>query len=279
FGADANAYTSFDETVYMLEVPTDKDSLLHIGLNALSDFAGRATMSEKEIDKERGVVMEEWRLGRGGHARMQRQQFPVIFHDSRYALRLPIGKPEDIQGVPYARLRAFYKDWYRPEWMAVIAVGDVDPDKMQKLIQQHFSDLPKRTDAKEVPHYDVPPHEQTLFSVVSDKEATSSSVALLVKRPRRPTNNVAVARADLKNDPFGMMLNARFDEIAHRANAPFLNAFAGTFQFTRSVNLYFVQATTKDGEQAKAFESLLEETARLRAHGFLATELDRAKRE
>src|SRR5262249_46402809 len=175
FGADANAYTSFDETVYMLEVPTDKDSLLHIGLNALSDFAGRATMSEKEIDKERGVVMEEWRLGRGADERMQRQQFPGIFHDSRYAPRPPIGQPEDIQGVPYARLRAFYKDWYRPEWMAVIAVGDVDPDKMQKLIQQHFSDLPKRTDAKEVPHYDVPPHEQTLFSVVSDKEATSSS--------------------------------------------------------------------------------------------------------
>jgi zinc protease len=147
FGADANAYTSFDETVYMLDVPTDKDSLLVTGLHALSDFAGRATMSDKEIDKERGVVMEEWRLGRGADERMQRQQFPVIFHDSRYAVRLPIGKPEIIQGVAHDRLRDFYKTWYRPEWMAVIAVGDVDQDRMERLIRENFSDLPKRADS------------------------------------------------------------------------------------------------------------------------------------
>jgi zinc protease len=279
FGADANAYTSFDETVYMLDVPTDRDSLLVTGLHALSDFAGRATMSDKEIDKERGVVMEEWRLGRGADERMQRQEFPVIFHDSRYAVRLPIGKPENIQGVPYARLRAFYHDWYRPEWMAVIAVGDVDPDKMERLIRENFSDLPKRTDAKEVPRFDVPPHDQTLMCVVSDKEATNSSVALLVKRPRRPANSVAAARSDLKADLFSAMLNARLDEIAHRADTPFLNAFAGNFQFTRSVNLYFAQAETKDGQQAKGFEALLEETARVRAHGFLTSELERAKKE
>src|SRR5262245_8945365 len=197
-GADANAYTSFDETVYMLDVPTDRDSLLVSGLHALSDFAGRATLSDKEIDQERGVIMEEWRLGRGADERMQRQQFPVIFHDSRYAVRLPIGKPENIQGVPYARLRDFYHDWYRPEWMAVIAVGDVDPDKMERLIRENFSDLPRRTDSKEVPRYDMPPHDQTLMSIVSDKEATSSSVAVLVKRPLRPGTSVAAARNDLK---------------------------------------------------------------------------------
>ncbi|TMA23956.1 MAG: insulinase family protein [Deltaproteobacteria bacterium] len=279
FGADANAYTSFDETVYMLDVPTDRDSLLLTGLHALSDFAGRATMSEKEIDKERGVVMEEWRLGRGADERIQRQQFPVIFHDSRYALRLPIGKPENIQGVPYARLRDFYHEWYRPEWMAVIAIGDVDPDKMERLIRENFSDLPKRSDAREVPRYDVPGHDQPLMSVVSDREATESSVALLIKRARRPETTVGAARTGLKAELFTAMLSARLDEIAHRASPPFLNAFAGNFQFTRDVNLYYVQAVTKDGQQAKAFESLLEETARVRAHGFLASELERAKRE
>jgi zinc protease len=279
FGADANAYTSFDETVYMLDVPADRDSLLLTGLNALSDFAGRATMSGKEIDKERGVVMEEWRLGRGADERMQRQQLPVLFHDSRYAVRLPIGKPEIIQGVSYQRLRDFYKTWYRPEWMAVIAVGDVDIDKMERLIREKFSDLPKRADSKEVPRYDVPPHEQTLMSIVSDKEATSSSVALLVKRPRRPENTVAAARNELKADLFAAMLNARFDEIAHRANAPFLDAGAGTFQFTRDVTVYYAQAQTEDGKQSKGFDALLEETARVRAHGFLQSELDRAKRE
>jgi zinc protease len=279
FGADANAYTSFDETVYMLDVPTDRDTLLDTGLNALSDFAGRAKMSDKEIDKERGVVMEEWRLGRGAQERIQRQQFPVIFHDSRYALRLPIGKPEIIQGAPYQRLRDFYKDWYRPEWMAVIAIGDVDPDKMERLIREHFSNLPKRTDSREVPRYDVPGHEQTLVSVVSDKEATESSVSVLCKRARRPETTVGASRDGLKVELFSAMLSARFDEIAHRENPPFLNAFAGNFQFTRSTNVYYVEAVVKDGQQSKGFEALLEETARVRAHGFLASELDRAKRE
>ena len=279
FGADANAYTSFDETVYMLDVPTDRDSLLKTGLDALSDFAGRANMSDAEIDKERGVVMEEWRLGRGAQERMQRQQFPVIFHDSRYAVRLPIGKPEVLQTVPPARVRDFYRDWYRPEWMAVIAVGDIDTDKMIALIREHFSDLPKRTDRRDVPRYDVPGHEQTLMSVVSDKEALSSSVALMSKRTRRPENSVGAARDGLKAGLFTAMFNARFDEIAHRANSPFLNAGAGNFQFTRSTSLYFVQAQVKDGQQSKGLEALLEESARVRTHGFLAAELERAKRE
>jgi zinc protease len=279
FGADANAYTSFDETVYMLEVPTDRDTLLDTGLNALSDFAGRAKMSDKEIDKERGVVMEEWRLGRGAQERIQRQQFPVIFHDSRYALRLPIGKPEVIQGAPYQRLRDFYKEWYRPEWMAVIAIGDVDPDKMERMIREHFSDLPKRSDTREVPRYDVPGHEQTLMSVVSDKEATNSTVAVLCKRVRRPETTVGASRDGLRVELFSAMLNARFDEIAHRENPPFLYAGGGNFQFTRGTNLYYVQAGVKDGQQSKGLEALLEETARVRAHGFLASELERAKRE
>jgi len=278
-GADANAYTSFDETVYMLDVPTDRDSLLVSGLHALSDFAGRATLSDKEIDQERGVIMEEWRLGRGAQDRIFRKQLPVVFKDSRYAVRLPIGQPEDIQGVPYARMRAFYHDWYRPEWMAVIAVGDVDPDKMERLIREHFSDLPKRTDSKELPQFDIPSHEDTRVSIVSDKEATNSNTYLMVKRPRRPINTVGSARNELTADLFAAMLNSRLSEIAHRANPPFLYAYAGSFQFTRGLNLYWVQAGTDDGKQARAFEALLEETARVRAHGFLGSELERAKRE
>ena len=279
FGADANAYTSFDETVYMLEVPTDRDSLLKTGLDALSDFAGRATMSDTEVDKERGVVMEEWRLGRGAQERIQRQQFPVLFRDSRYAVRLPIGKPEILQTVPPARVRDFYRDWYRPEWMAVIAVGDIDPAKMEALIREHFSDLPKRADAREVPRFDVPGHEQTLMVIASDKEATGSSIGILSKRPRSHERTVGDVRTGAKADLFSAMLRARFDEIAHRANAPFLGASAGGFQFNRSTDLYFVQASVKDGQQAKGLEALLEETARVRTHGFLAGELDRARTE
>jgi zinc protease len=279
FGADANAYTSFDETVYMLDVPTDRDTLLRTGLEALSDFAGRAKLSDAEIDKERGVVMEEWRLGRGAQERIQRKQLPLIFHDSRYAVRLPIGKPEVIQGISYARVRDFYRDWYRPEWMAVIAIGDIDPDRMEKLIAEYFSDLPKRADAKATPTFPMPPHDETLVSVVSDKEAVTSGVALVCKRPRVSARTVAGFRSGLRIDLFSAMLNARLDEIAHRADAPFLGAGVGGFDFARGTSLYFVQAQVKDGQQAKGLEALLEETARVRAHGFLASELERAKKE
>src|SRR5262249_22741366 len=138
FGADANAYTSFDETVYMLEVPTDRDTLLGRGLDVLSDWAGAATMSDCEITKERGVVLEEWRLGRGAGERMRRIWFPVLFHGSRYAERLPIGKPEIIQHAPPGRIRDFYRDWYTPERMMVIAVGDVDPAGLERLIPERL---------------------------------------------------------------------------------------------------------------------------------------------
>ncbi len=279
FGADANAYTSFDQTVYMLDVPTDRDSTLRTGLDALSDFAGRANLSDVEIDKERGVVMEEWRLGRGANERVQRQQLPVLFHDSRYAQRLPIGKPEVIQKAPHARLRDFYRDWYRPDWMAVIAVGDIDPDKMERLIREHFSDLPRRTDARAIPRYDVPAHDQTLVSIVTDKEATSSSVSIACKRPNHPNTTVGAERTDLVASLFSAMLNDRFEEISHRASPPFLGASAGGFQFTLNTQLYFVQAEVQDGAEAAALGALLEETARVRTHGFLPGELDRAKRE
>src|SRR5436309_4717667 len=174
-GADANAYTSFDETVYMLEVPTDRDTLLDRGLTALSDFAGGAALSDSEIDKERGVVLEEWRLGQGAGDRIRRKQFPVLFHGSLYADRVPIGKPEIIEKSPYARLRDFYRDWYTPDNMAVVAVGDIDPARMESLIREHFSAVPRPASPHQPPLPDLPPHQETPIPVAPDKEATGSS--------------------------------------------------------------------------------------------------------
>jgi zinc protease len=279
FGADANAYTSFDETVYMLEVPTDRDTLLRTGLEALSDFAGRARLSDAEIDKERGVVLEEWRLGRGAQERIQRKQLPLVFHDSRYAVRLPIGKPEVIQGITYARVRDFYRDYYRPEWMAVIAIGDIEPDKMERLIREHFADLPKRADARETPRFPMPDHDETLVCVAADREAVTSGVALVCKRPRLAETSVAAFRSGLRTELFSAMLNARLEEIAHRADPPFLGAGVGGFDLARATSLYFVQAQVKDGQQSKGLTALLEETSRVRTHGFLASEFERAKKE
>src|SRR5256885_14032455 len=119
-GPHVNAYTSFDETVYMFDVPSDKAEIVEQAITALSDFAGGLTLSQEEVDKERGVVVEEWRGGLGAGSRIRDKQFPVLFHDSRYAERLPIGKPEIIRNAPVARLRSFYDTWYRPERQAVI---------------------------------------------------------------------------------------------------------------------------------------------------------------
>jgi zinc protease len=279
FGADANAYTSFDETVYMLDVPSDRDSVLDRGVMALSDFAGRAKLSQTEIDKERGVVLEEWRLGRGAGERIQRKQFPLIFRGSRYAERLPIGQPEIIQKAPAKRVRDYYHDWYTPERMAVIAVGDVEPARMDSLIRLHFTDLPARPGAQPTPIFEVPPHQETLVSIATDKEATSSQVSIYFKNPHRGENTVADFRRGLSEGLYSSMLNARLNEIAHRADAPFLGGGAFGVPLGRTLDIYGVGANVVEGGIEKGLAAILEEVARVRQHGFLDVELDRAKDE
>src|SRR5438093_7325194 len=277
FGADANAYTSFDETVYMLQVPTDRDSLLDRGLTALSDFAGRALLSQAEIDKERGVVLEEWRLGRRAQQRLQRKQLPVLLRGSRYAERLPIGKPEIIEHAPASRLRDFYRTWYTPDRMAVIAVGDFDPTRMDSLIRVHFADLRKPAAPRPTPQYGVPPHRETLISIATDKELPYNSASIAHMRPRRTQTTVRDYRRSLVESLFSSMLNARLDEIGHRGDAPFLWARGFSVAFVRPVTTYLLVAGVTDGGIDKGFTALLQEIARVRQHGFLASELARAK--
>jgi len=277
FGADANAYTTFDETVYSLEVPTDRDSLLDRGVTALSDFAGRATLTDREIDKERGVVLEEWRLGLGAGDRIRRKQLPIVFHGSRYADRLPIGLPDVIEKAPYDRLRAFYHDWYTPDHMAVVAVGDIDPGKMETLIRERFGDLRRPTQPRPAPVFDIPPHEETLVAIATDPEATGSRVTLGFKSPHEVTATVGDYRRDLVRSLYFSMLNERFDEIAHRAAPPFLDADTGGGMLGRTDDMWELDAAVKDGGIVNGLAALLEEVARVRAHGFLRSELERAK--
>src|SRR6187401_1859 len=191
FGADANAYTSFDKT-----------GLDDKGLVALSDFAARATLSDAEIEKERGVVLEEWRLGQGASSRIQRKQLPVLLHGSRYAERLPIGTPEVIRGFPSKRLRAFDRAWYRPDRMAVVAVGDVDPAAVEAAIRASFADIKGGGPEEPLPVYDIPPHAETLVSMVTDPEARGSSVTLIFKRPRIQEKTVGDYRRSLVESLF-----------------------------------------------------------------------------
>ena len=278
FGADVNAYTSFDETVYMLEVPTDREGYVTRGMEALSDFAGGITLDPEEIDRERGVVVEEWRGRQGAGSRMQAAQMEAIFGESRYVDRLPIGLPELLKTVPAQRVRDFYEEFYRPDRMAVIAVGDFDPAGMETLIRTHFTGLPSRPPAARTV-YPVPSHQNTRVVVVSDREAQRSSVSIIRKRPAEALRSVGDYRRSSVRRLVRNMVNARFSEIARRTDAAFLRASAGGGRVGRDVESFTVSARVNDGGIDRGLEALAREMARLGQHGFGDAELDRAKRD
>jgi zinc protease len=276
FGADVNAYTSFDETVYMLTVPTDTGTALAQGMQILEDWAHRQTFDPQEIDKERGVVIEEWRLGQGAEERMRDKYFPVLFKDSRYATRLPIGTKTNLESFKHSELIDYYRTWYRPDLMAVIAVGDFDKAVVEQLIRKHFSTLSARA-MRDRTNYPVPDHDSTLISVVTDKEATIASVAVYHKLPAHATKTVADYRTDLAAALFSQMLNSRLNELTQDANPPFIGASAGQGSLIRTKEAFVMSAATKDDGILRGLEAIATEGARIQRHGFTATELERAK--
>ncbi len=197
FGPHVNAYTSFDETVYMLDVPSDKPGYVDRGLLALHDFAAGMNLAADEIEKERGVVIEEWRGRLGAGSRLTDKQLPVLLSKSRYAERLPIGTPEILKSFPRQRLVDFYQRWYRPDQMAVVIVGDIDLAEAQKMVQLRFGSIPAAKGALEAVDRTVPPHKETLFTIATDPEAQGSSVALSHKRPVEVETTVGDYRRSL----------------------------------------------------------------------------------
>src|SRR3989449_7456138 len=278
FGADVNAYTSFDETVYMLALPTDKPETIDRALLILEDWAHNLSFEPAEIDKERGVVMEEWRLGRGAQMRMLNKIFPVLLNGSRYADRLPIGKPEIIQGGKQERLKQFYVDWYRPDLMAVVAVGDFDKSAIEKMITTHFDSIPAATKPRPRSTFDIPDHAGTTYAIATDKEANTTSVEIDTLLPSRPEGTVGAYRQKTVDRFFSGMLSARFSEIAQQPNAPFINAgaFRGNF-FARSKDTATLFALVKEDGIERGLDAILSEAQRVAKFGFTATELDRQK--
>ena len=199
FGADLNAYTSFDETVYILPVPTDKPGLLDRGFDILEDWASGALFDSVEVVNERGVVLEEWRGGLGAEARIRDKQFPTFFKGSRYAERLPIGLPDVIRSARPAPLKRFYRDWYRPDLMSVVAVGDIDPAAVERLVREHFGHLkgPARRRPRVI--YPVPPNGSTLVTIATDREQEVSTVQTLYKQPVRRVKTNGDYRTLLSN--------------------------------------------------------------------------------
>lgn len=277
FGAHVNAHTGFDETVYELHVPSTDASVIDTALLMMEDWAHGVTFAPEEVDKERGVILEEWRLGLGAESRMQNTVMPVLLRGSRYADRSPIGLPEVIRTAPYARLRQFYTDWYRPDLMAIIAVGDFDRADMEARIKAQFSGIAAPATARPRTAHTVPDHPGTLYVVATDREARATTVGLISKTPARDQRTVGVYRQQMVERLFAGMLNERLDDIARTPGAPFQAARVSRGLFVRTMEATSMQALVADGGAERGLAALVTEAERVARHGFTATELDRQK--
>jgi zinc protease len=277
FGPDVNAYTGFDETVYMLTLPTDTAGVLETGFDVLEDWAHGVTFDTTEVRKERGVVIEEWRLGRGAGARVQERQMPVLFRASRYARRSPIGDPATIATFDQVRLWRFYRDWYRPDLMAVVAVGDFDAAEVERMIRARFSLLVPPPDPRPRRRFGVPRARGTQFSVTTDPELTSSSVTVVHTAPARVRRSVEAYREGLVEALYSGMLIDRLNELTQRPDAPFLGVSSFSGSLVRPLDASLLSAEVGDAGAERGLAALLSETRRAAQHGFTAGELAREK--
>jgi zinc protease len=279
FGPDLNAYTGFDETVYMLQVPTDSAGVVEKAFQILEDWAHLVSYRDDAIERERGVIMEEWRLGRGADARMRDKQLPILLEGSRYAERLPIGKPEIIEGAPHEVIRSFYRVWYRPELMAVIAVGDLETAEIERFIRDHFSGFETPKDTPKRALFPVPDHRETLFAIATDPEATRSSVSILYTREVHKELTVRDYRRKIVEDLYNAALNRRLNELTRAADPPFLYAYSALDNLVRTKDAYMLGAGVREGGIERGLETLLTEAARVERFGFTTSEIKREKDE
>ena len=283
FGADINAYTGFDETVYRVSnVPTDNEALLDSTLLILYDWACGISLDGEEIDKERGVIQEEWRSRNDATWRMYEAVVPAIFHDSRYADRMPIGTMDVVMNFKHDELRDYYHRWYRPDQQGIIVVGDFDADAMEKKVIDLFGQIKMPENAPERTYFPVPDHKGIDYAMHADPEASMTLIYLFFQHPQVPRNDRntrAYLRRDIVNILSTTMLYARFNELAQNPEAPFSYAVGQDAQFFISAtkDAYTLIAMAKEGKNIEAFQALLTEAQRLNLHGFTAGELERAK--
>ncbi len=278
-GPDANAETSYDDTQYTLRIPTDQPDVLDHALLVLEDWAQGATFDQSGIDRERGIVLAEWRLHLDADERTQDKVIGAQLAGSRYADRLPIGKPDSIEHAQREQLLRFYHDWYRPDLMAVIVVGDVDRDAVAAMIKEHFGSLSAPSPERPRPTFDVPEHPGTRYAIVTDKEATTTAVQISDMRPARNQGSVGGYREIIRDQLFADMLGARLDELARGAKPPFVSAAADRelLPAPRTRDLAMLQAVVSSDGVTRGLAALATELQRLSRFGFTATELARAK--
>ncbi|HEU0013004.1 MAG TPA: insulinase family protein [Longimicrobium sp.] len=278
FGPDVNAYTSFDETVYMLQLPTDSAGVLETGLRILEDWAAGIGLDSLEVEKERGVVIEEWRRMLGAGSRIAERQFPFLFAGSRYAERLPIGDPETLRTFRHETLRRFYREWYRPELMAVVAVGDFDPRAVEAQIRAGFGALSSpRGRVRQA--YPLPPRDTTRFLVTVDPELPATVVSINHMRPERKGRGTAEYRASLVESLLAGMLGDRLNEISLAPDAPFLDVSTYQGASLRGTETFVLDVRVAQGGAERGLAAVLAEVRRAALHGFTAAELERETTE
>ena len=280
FGADLNAYTSFDETVYMLQLPTDRQGLIDSAFMVMEDWAHQVALEGEEIDKERGVIREEWRLGLGADDRMRKAYFPVIFNGSKYANRLPIGQVGVIDTASYETLRRFYKEWYRPNLQAIIVTGDLDVAVMEAKIQQHFASITNPEGARERTKFSIPENKEPLVAITTDPEATNTSVMIFYKHPKKEIATLDDYKTKLMQNIYSSMIISRFSEINQKAESPFVSAFSYYGGFIgRASDAYVSTAGVKENQIPAAIKVMVVENERVKQHGFTSSEFERQKKQ
>ena len=279
FGNDLNAYTGFDETVYILPVPTDKPGNLEKGFQVLEDWAHNVTYLDDDINGERPIILEESRLGKGANERIFRKVYPSLFEGSKYAKRLPIGVDSIISNFPVNNIRRYYKEWYRPELMAVVVVGDIEMAKAEEMVKKHFAGLTNPAGSRKREYADVPPYASTQAMVVTDKEATGYRVAINYPAVKKSFPvSVGDYRKDLIEQMFVSMLNERLQELTQKENPPFIYGAADFDSYARGYQSFNATAAAGTGDIQKAMNALVEEIERVKRFGFTAAELQRAKK-
>lgn len=279
FGADLNAYTSFNETVYILPLPTDKREALEKGFLVLADWAGGVSFQNPDIDSERAIVLEELRLGKGAQDRMNKVLFPKIFSGSKYADRLPIGTEDNLKGFKFETVKRFYKDWYRPDLMAVVVVGDIEPTDAKALIQANFSQLQNPASERARTYPELTARTVSEAVVATDKEATNNVIQMLspvmVDKPDLTLGDVRQKTLELL---FGMMLGQRMQELTQQANPPFVGGGSGLSVAAPGYRWFGATALLGRQGAEPAIAALVQENERARQFGFGPEELERSKK-
>lgn len=285
FGRNLNAYTGMDETVYNISnVPVARESVQDSCLLILHDWANNLLLEDEEIDKERGVIHEEWRSRNVGQMRILENLLPTIYPDSKYAYRLPIGTMEVVDNFPYKALRDYYEAWYRPDQQGIVVVGDIDVDRIEGKIKEMFSDIEMPENAPERTYFPVPDNEGTIYAIGADKEQPNALVWLYFKSdafPNEMKGNVSYLVQKYVMNMISSMLNNRLSDVANKPDAAFAQAVAmdGDFLLSKTKDAFTLVGVGKDNNLVPVLQSIYREALRAQRGGFTVGEYERAKNE